>query len=184
MPHLPTVGWPIVPIVWLFFNFESWLIDNFDAWVEERHGSWQKLEAASAEHPRLLKHTYRRRRRRKAEERRRRASEGGAEEMELLSCPRPRRRPRCPRGSARILLYFWSLGSRAGILLYLFPCRNQDAHRAGALDCTSMMSFGWGGVCRTCAMLPLHQSFRISRRSAAEHRSSGSASSYNPTLTL
>ena len=173
MPHLPTVGWPIVPIVWLFFNFESWLIDNFDAWVEERHGSWHqlKLEAASAEHPRLLKHTYRRRRRRKAEERRRRASEGGAEEMELLSCPRPRRRPRCPRGSARILLYFCSLGSLAGILLYLCqPCRNQDAHRAGALDCTSMMSFGWGGVCRTCATLPLHQSFRISRRSAAERR--------------
>ena len=48
MPHLPTVGWPIVPIVWLFFNFESRLIDNFDAWVEERHGSWQKLEAAAA----------------------------------------------------------------------------------------------------------------------------------------
>ena len=79
---------------------------------------------------------------------------------------------------------YFCICSRAGILLYLFPCRNQDAHRAGALDCTSMMSFGWGGVCRTCAMLPLHQSFRISRRSAAEHRSSGSASSYNPTLTL
>ena len=79
---------------------------------------------------------------------------------------------------------YFCICSRAGILLYLFPCRNQDAHRAGALDCTSMMSFGWGGLCRTCAMLPLHQSFRISRRSAAEHRSSGSASSYNPTLTL
>ena len=42
---------------------------------------------------------------------------GGAEEMELPSCPRPRRRPRCPRGSARALL----AGSRVGTKTRIVP---------------------------------------------------------------
>ena len=56
---------------------------------------------------------------------------GGAEEMELPSCPRPRRRPRCPRGSARALL----AGSRVGTKTRIVP---------EPLNCISA-----GGVCRT-----------------------------------